>query len=192
MHSLLSRIDSAKEEERHPGDSGLYKALLGDISNFTETFKTAENSVKTAEAQAVAAKAETVAALAEIEAARSETRRAQSELAHAQSLASDATARLNTLAAEVKQLKSDWRVEKQNLISKRKEFKTDPGLKKKEFAEFSSKVEGLIKKIKIQPPAEKSVKSKSKSILPIFDITVAARGPDDKIKRVTLTPRGIR
>jgi chromosome segregation ATPase len=192
MHSLLDRIGAVKDEDKHPDDSGLYKALMGDISNFTETFKTAENNVRTAEAQANAAKAETVAALAEIAAAHAETRRAQSELAHAQSLASDATARFDALSADVKQMKSDWREEKRNLVSKRKEFKTDPALKQKEFAEFSSHVEGLIKKIKIQPPAKKPSKSESKSILPIFDVMVAERGPNDKIKRVTLTPRGIR
>ena len=190
MHNLLSRIEEVKEGHQHPEDNSLYRALLGDITSFSNTFKTAENSVKAAEALALAAQAETSAAKSEIAAAHAETNRAKSELSHATNTAVDAVQKFDALSAEMKQLKTEFQAEKKKLIVEGKSIQTNLNKERAEFSKLTKKLESLMSKIKapaaapFKPPVQAAFK------MPTFDIEVTSRGDNEKIKNVRLTPRG--
>ena len=186
MHKLLNRIDQA-EKDAHP-QNPMYEKLMGSVVAFAEDY-TAESSIKAAESDASAAKFESAAAMAQLETANTEVARLVSELTHAQELSSKAAQNLEALSAEVKQMKADWRAEKKELTKEGKPVKQDSSMDRAEIVKLFSKLEASMKKAKAIGPAEKPVESHSP--MPIFDITVEQRGVNDKIKKVTLTPRGI-
>ena len=188
MHKMLKRMTEVSEEA-HPKNNAMYEGLMGSVVKFAEDY-TAESSIKAAESDAVASRFEASAAKSQLEAANTEISLIRAELNHAQSLAEEAIKNLEAAMGEMSRLKDDWREEKSEL-RKAKDPGPDLGKERAELLSLTGKLEALIAKAKAPAPAPAPANAPSKSPTPIFDITVDKRGPNDKIQKLTLTPRGM-
>jgi len=188
MHKMLKRMTEVSEEA-HPKNNAMYEGLMGSVVKFAEDY-TAESSIKAAESDAAASRSEANASKSQLETANTEISLIRAELNHAQSMAEEAIKNLEAAMEEMTRLKDDWKEEKRELKNG-KDPGPDLGKERADLLKLAGKLEALIGKAKAPVPAPASKIESSHIPVPIFDVEVTMRGENEKIKKVSLTPRGI-